>query len=311
MVIYKEMTWRLWNQFFQYAAIKSFKEKYNIKDDIVLDFSKLKNLWSYEEWFCDSLKDFNISDYKHWKLRCSIVQKIIYIYCKIFAYVIFKDNKIKLHNWQLRNQNYINKLWIYFLTDWYYDFWLHKMFRDKIFFWNFESGKYFENIKDELYRCFTPKYDKLESNFELYDIIERYNSICVSVRCWDFFSEEFKNHHLVCTPEYFNEAINKISKMVKDPVFIIFSDDINWCKNNLWLSDQSVYYETENNPVWEKLRLMYSCKHFIISNSTFSRWAQYLSRNEDKIVIAPKRRKNFPYREDWVFDICEEWRLLI
>lgn len=50
---------------------------------------------------------------------------------------------------------------------------------------------------------------------------------------------------------------------------MFFLDDINRVKENIHI-DGKVYYESENDPVWEKLRLMSECKHFVISNSTSS-----------------------------------------
>lgn len=49
---------------------------------------------------------------------------------------------------------------------------------------------------------------------------------------------------------------------------------------------------------------MSACKNFIISNSSFSWWAQYLSTNNNRIVYAPSRwytnnRKVDIYQQNW------------
>ena len=84
----------------------------------------------------------------------------------------------------------------------------------------------------------------------------------------------------------------------------MFSDDIEWVKNNIYTGCVT-YYEDGTDPVWEKLRLMSACKHFVVSNSTFSWWAQYLSENEKKIVISPSEwyldsRKNDLQSKQWI-----------
>ena len=64
----------------------------------------------------------------------------------------------------------------------------------------------------------------------------------------------------------------------------LFSDDIDWCKKNLSITE-AVY--PEGNNTLEDFDLMRSCNHNIISNSTFSWWAALLNPNEDKKIIQP------------------------
>jgi hypothetical protein len=43
------------------------------------------------------------------------------------------------------------------------------------------------------------------------------------------------------------------------------------------------------NEDYEDLTLLSMCQHTIIANSSFSWWASFLNKNEEKIIIAPKK----------------------
>lgn len=64
--------------------------------------------------------------------------------------------------------------------------------------------------------------------------------------------------------------------------FIIFSDDIEWCKT-YFIGD---YWFNEEDEI-AAMNTMASCKGHIIANSSYSWWGAYLSPHNGK-VIAPK-----------------------
>lgn len=64
--------------------------------------------------------------------------------------------------------------------------------------------------------------------------------------------------------------------------FMVFSDDIDWCKKQDIFKDCSF---SEGHDEVQDLNIMASCKGIIIANSSFSWWAAYLSNAK---VIAPK-----------------------
>lgn len=112
------------------------------------------------------------------------------------------------------------------------------------------------------------------------------NSVCVHIRRGDFLKNS--NNLSVCHEKYYLNAMEFIEDKVDNPIFYIFSDDILDVKNNFkFLGKRIIYVEGKRND-YEEFRLMYNCKHFIISNSTFSWWSSYLGGG-DGIVIAPKK----------------------
>lgn len=161
------------------------------------------------------------------------------------------------------------------------------MQKNKFVYGRFEDIRYFDKIRNQLLEELQPV---APENKYLYDVFKSdAETICISIRRGDYVSNKnLEKTFNICNREYFEKAVNYMKEKIDNPVFIVFSGDIEWCRENInFFRNNKCYYESGKDAVWEKLRLMYMCKHFIISNSTFSWWSQYLSRNENKIVIAP------------------------
>lgn len=158
----------------------------------------------------------------------------------------------------------------------------------KIYYGPFQSAKYFEKYREIIsndLKVITP----LSSHHaELILQMQQCQSVCLHIRRGDYLNSPAHN---VCSIKYFSAAIQKMNTLIDHPVYFVFSDDIAWCKENL-PTDNFIYCSEKNNQDYEELRLMYNCKHFIIPNSTFSWWAQYLGTYESKKVIAPDRWYN-------------------
>lgn len=297
--ISKYIRGRLGNQLFQYASARQLQETSGGDVELVFNFSRYVNSLDFQ----DDLKNFNVVPYKTSnKIRLTLPQ-IFYIYLhkvikRIYRFINPTKYKEFRYIFENRNANRLQRVGIYWKEDGALEMRCANA-KHKIMIGHFESAKNFDKIRDQLLFELTPKNKPLEKNKDLYKIIKDNESVCISIRRGDFVSNpKFSKNFNVCDMNYFNMAIREIRKHVKNPTFIVFSDDVDWCKHNVKIASGEVYFEDGTDPVWEKLRLMYSCKHFIISNSTFSWWAQYLSRNNDKIVIAPKKWTNFGYDRD-------------
>ena len=144
----------------------------------------------------------------------------------------------------------------------------------------FQSEKYFSDFSEEIRNLFTSY--TVEVPRELKMAIELGSTCSVHVRRGDF--AKYPNHHPLQQMDYFEAAMKRIPS---GTTFIVFSDDIDWCRENFSKDDKNILF-IEGNLDYEDISLMSLCDHNIISNSTFSWWAAWLNNNPSKIVVAPK-----------------------
>lgn len=148
-----------------------------------------------------------------------------------------------------------------------------------------QSERYFKNCSTELRTLlrFKPGYVLCEA--ELERRIINTNSVSVHVRRGDYVSLSAANSfHGVCGPDYYRKAM---ALFPADTTFYVFSDDLEWCRENLHSGYCMEFIETPN--AYTDFYLMSQCRHHIIANSSFSWWAAWLHNDDKKQVIAPRR----------------------
>lgn len=158
-----------------------------------------------------------------------------------------------------------------------------------------QSYKYWQNEK-EIRSDFQFNHKLEGSAISLAERIDRVPSVCLHVRRTDYITVKGSKDTMgFIGLDYYVKAIAQLNNMYSGLHYFIFSDDIEWCRENLVFIPAPVTFVSNQydgaKPSID-LALMSTCKHFIIPNSTFSWWAAWLSGNANKTVIAPQKWMN-------------------
>jgi hypothetical protein len=281
-MIFVDLSEGLGNQMFQYAFACALQEKYH--DKIFLDtmsYIRNKGIRSF------SLNNYRLNDMVDYNL--TVKTKAVDICSKIFR------KYLRLKNINLSDTNVVKKYeksGFYICSNIFdyvdYEYLCDK--KNKIVMGSWMNAKYFSDIRLKLLHDFSLKKELSKKNLEKAEEIEQVNAVCIHIRLGDYLTPKWSELN-VCTEKYYKNAMDIIKQSVENPVFYIFSNtekDIQWIAQNYTFSSECNFVNLHNSD-YEDLELMRRCKHFIISNSTYSWWAQYLSLNENKIVVAPDK----------------------
>lgn len=173
-----------------------------------------------------------------------------------------------------------------------------------------QTEKYFKEYKHELVRQFS-RHSIVVAEYVKENRLREQNTVAIHMRMGDYALKKQKlaHYNYVINPQYYKDAIKRIKGMVDNPKFFICSNNIEKaCK---LLGDAPEFTYVNKDRVMSDLdefEIMSMCKHQIISNSTFSWWAAWLSKYENGIKIAPNiifgNEKIIP--EEWIkIDVIE------
>jgi hypothetical protein len=159
-------------------------------------------------------------------------------------------------------------------------------YSNTVFHGYFQSSKNWFGFDEKIKEIFQPSDEIVEELKSKYPQINQENTLSIHVRRGEYL--KFPNIHPTVTIEYIKEAVKKVGEY--STVFLFTEDESRWpgsrdfVMNNF--SFPNVVFPKEEQD-WKEMYLMSLCKNNIIPNSTFSWWASFLNKNQNKKIIAP------------------------
>lgn len=300
-MIYLRLDGRIGNQLFMYAFAKCISKKRNNELIVIDDKEAIKRDYH------NSLMDYDIDnvqyvhDHKMLYSKEFIKQNLIFFFYRVIRKKMSFNKRL---SFEKRFQKFFNKNGLILCENGYLDYTIPST-KNILINGYFQSDKYFWEVRDEIIDTFTVDYETMKLCYPDIVKIRNRNSVCISIKVQHNVGNSMYD---VCNDGYWQEAIDYICKNVENPLFFICSDNVEYVKNNLIdCSKYDVVYQDSGIPVNVSLSIMSQCKNFVIGNTTFGWWAQYLCNYDKKIVVAPSKWMKI----DMPIDIYQEgWHLV-
>lgn len=164
-----------------------------------------------------------------------------------------------------------------------------------------QSEQYFMDHAEIIRKDFTPSNPLSPQALSvLTGIRNQETAVSLHIRRGDnaYNADSMKKFGMPATDYYIN-ATKVITESIgtQEIHLYIFSDDIEWVRENLTLPYTHTYVSQTGIADWEEILLMSTCTHHIIANSTFSWWGAWLNPNPEKVIIAPLHWANVSHKE--------------
>lgn len=166
-----------------------------------------------------------------------------------------------------------------------------------------ESIQYLMPIRTTLIKVFAhPKPNDVNQTY--INELKENNSVGLHARRGDYqYDPAFGG---ICDVNYYTKAIDYLIKDNRKRKFYIFSNDIDWCKDNIvpLLKDNEYTFVTENRGAdccWDMFLMTY-CKELIIANSSFSWWGAFLNSCNAKVIAPAKWTNRDAVHDIWMPD---------